>query len=113
VTRKCHARLCVQQRLARSVGDRPAQVKTRSLVARMAGRREINDLKPIDRVIFGMAASHWAATKVNAEVAPKVSSPGGGARNREGEGSMERRNLVDTVTHSGGVRSGSTMTRTR
>ena len=41
----------------------------------MAGRREINDLKPIDRVILGMAASHRAATKVNAEVAPKMSAP--------------------------------------
>jgi hypothetical protein len=79
----------------------------------MAGRREINDLKPIDRVIFGMAASHRAATKVNAEVAPKMSSPGGRARNREGEGSMDRRNLVETAAHSGGVRSGSTMTRMR
>lgn len=75
--------------------------------------RQVNDLKPIDRVIFGMAASHRAATKVNAEVAPKVSSPGGRARNREGEGSMGRRSLVDTATHSGGVRSGSMMTRTR
>jgi hypothetical protein len=95
------------------VGDSPTQVRTRSLVARMAGRREINDLKPIDRVILGMTASHRAATKVNAEVAPKMSSSGGRARNREGEGNMERRNLVDTTPHSGGVRSGSTMTRTR
>ena len=95
------------------MGDSPTQVRTRSLVARMAGRREINDLKPIDRVIFGMTANHRAATKVNAEMASKMRSPGGRARNREGEGSMERRNLVDTATHSGGVRSGGTMTRTR
>jgi hypothetical protein len=40
--------LCVQQRLARSVGNKPTQVRARSLVAWMAGRREINDLKPID-----------------------------------------------------------------
>jgi len=47
----------------------------------MAGRREINDLKPIDRHILRMVASHRAATKVNAEVASKMSSPGGRARN--------------------------------
>jgi len=44
-------RWCVQQRLARSAGDSPAKVKARSPVAWMAGRRETNDLKPIDRVI--------------------------------------------------------------
>jgi hypothetical protein len=74
-------RLCVQRRLARSVGINPTQVRTRSLVAWMAGRREINDLKPIDRHILRMVASHRAATKVNAEVASKMSSPGGRARN--------------------------------
>jgi len=78
---KAHVRLCVQRRLARSVGANPTQVRTRSLVAWMAGRREINDLKPIDRHILRMVASRRAATKVNAEVAPKVSSPGGRARN--------------------------------
>src|SRR4029450_2686446 len=93
--------------------ESPTQARARSLVARMAGRREINDLKPIDSVILGRAASHRAATKVNAEVAPKMRSPGGRARNREGEGSMERRNLADAARHSGGVRSGSTVTRTR
>ena len=39
---------CVQRRLARSVGDNPTKAKTSSLVAWMAGRRETNDLKPID-----------------------------------------------------------------
>jgi hypothetical protein len=37
----------------------------------MAGRRETESLKPIDRALFGRAASHRAATEVNAEVAPK------------------------------------------
>ena len=41
--------LCVQRRLTRSAGDSPAKVKARSLVAWMAGRRETNDLKPIDK----------------------------------------------------------------
>jgi hypothetical protein len=56
-----HVRLCVQRRLARSAGVSPAKVRARSLVAWMAGRRETNDLKPIDRAIARMAASHRAA----------------------------------------------------
>ena len=69
----------------------------------MAGRRETNDLKPIDRVIVRMAASHRAVAQANAEVAPKMRGPGGRARIREGEGSMEGRRLADTAIHSGGV----------
>jgi len=74
MTRKCHVRLRVQRRLARSAGDSPAKAKARSLVAWMAGRRETNDLKPIDRVIVRMAASHRAVAQANAE-APKVLAP--------------------------------------
>ena len=69
----------------------------------MAGRRETKVLKPIDKAIFGMAASHRAAAQANAVVAPKVRSPGGRACNREGEGSMARRTLADAASHSGGV----------
>ena len=58
--------LCVQRRLARSAGASPAGVKVRSLVAWMAGRRETNDLKPLDKAIVRMTASHRAVTKVNA-----------------------------------------------
>jgi hypothetical protein len=36
-------------------------------------------------------------------VAPRVKSPGGRARNREGEGSMEDRKLAEATLHSGGV----------
>ena len=60
------ARLCVQQRLACSVGDKPTEAKVRSLVARIAGRRETKFLKPIDGIILGVMASHRAVTKVNA-----------------------------------------------
>ena len=69
-------------------GRQSRRGKSQSPVAWMAGRRETDDLKPIDKAIFGMVASHRAVTKVNAEVAPKVRSPGGRARNRKGEGSM-------------------------
>ena len=73
--------LCVQQRLACSVGNRPTEAKVRSLVAWMAGRRETKFLKPIDGIIFRMMASHRAVTKVNAEVASKVNGPRGRAHN--------------------------------
>jgi hypothetical protein len=76
------ARLCVQRRLACSVGDKPTEAKVRSLVARIAGRKETEFLKPIDGIILGVMASHWAVTKVNAEVASKVSGPRGRACNR-------------------------------
>jgi hypothetical protein len=76
-----HVRLCVQRRLACSVGQKPTEVIVRSLVAWIAGRKETEFLKPIDDVILGMTVSHWAVTKVNAEVASKVSSPRGRAPN--------------------------------
>ena len=40
---------CVQRRLACSAGGSPAGVAVRSPVARIAERREIDDLKPIDK----------------------------------------------------------------
>ena len=52
-------------------GNRPAKAKARSLVAWMAGRRETDDLKPIDRAIVRMAVSHRAVAQANAQVAPK------------------------------------------
>jgi hypothetical protein len=77
-----HVRLCVQRRLARSVGDKPTEARVRSLLAWIAGRKETEFLKPIDGIILGVMASHWAVTKVNAEVASKVSGPRGRAHNR-------------------------------
>ena len=48
-----HVRLCVQQRLAYSVGHKPTEARVRSLVAWIAGRRETKFLKPIDDIIVG------------------------------------------------------------
>ena len=75
-------RLCVQLRLAFSAGDSPAGVRVRSPVAWIAGWRETKILKPIDKASRGEAASHQAVTRVNAEVAPKVSDLEGRVRNR-------------------------------
>jgi hypothetical protein len=80
--REAHARLCVQRRLACSAGVSPAGAGARSPVARIAGRRETEFLKPIDKTILGMGASHQAIAQANAQVTSKMRSPGGRARNR-------------------------------
>jgi hypothetical protein len=41
--------------------------------------------------------------KMNVDVASKVRSSEGRARNCEGEGSMDSRNLTDAAIHFGGV----------
>ena len=48
--------MCDQERLARSVGYKPTEVKVRSLVAWIAERRGIESLKPIDKAIFRMVS---------------------------------------------------------
>jgi hypothetical protein len=47
------ARLCVQERLACSVGGKPAGEKVRSPVVWIAEWRETKTLKPIDKVSLG------------------------------------------------------------
>ena len=46
------ARLCVQLRLVCLAGDSPVRVRIRSSVAWMAGRRETEYLKPIEKAIL-------------------------------------------------------------
>ena len=62
--------------------EKSHQGKSQSPVAWIARRKETESLKPIDLIILGMTASHWAVTKVNADVASKMSGPGGRAYNR-------------------------------
>src|SRR5215469_5355931 len=112
MTRECHVRLCVQQRLVCSAGNRPAGAKVRSPVAWIAGRRETEFLKPIDDRLLGRCASHRAVMKVNVDVASKVRRSEGRACNREGEGSMDRRSLTDTPISLRRGGSDGTMTRT-
>ena len=45
--------LCVQLRLVCSAGVSPARARIRSPVAWMAGMRETDYLKPIDKAVFG------------------------------------------------------------
>ena len=102
VTGYSHARLCVQRRLACSVGDKPTEAKVRSLVARIAGRKETEFLKPIDGIILGVMASHWAVTKVNAEVASKMMAPEADPTT-VGRRQHGWSHLTEAAIHSGGV----------
>jgi hypothetical protein len=69
-------------------------------------------LKPLDNPTHGVGASCSGRNDSEREVAPKVSSPGGRARNCEGEGSTARRRPIEAAGRSGGVVSDGTTTRT-
>ena len=86
-------------------------LRIRSPVAWIAGRRETEFLKPIDKVSLGEIASHRAVTQVNAQVASTVYSEGR-ARNPGVKGSMGGRKLIETADPLRRGDSGSTMTRT-
>ena len=73
---------------------------------------ETETLKPIDEVSLGEATSHRAVMQMNVDVASKVRSSEGRARNREGEGNMDSRNLTDAVISLRRGGSDGTMTRT-
>ncbi len=51
MNREVHVRMCVQLRLVGSAGVSPVRVRIRSPVAWMAGMRETDYLKPIDKAI--------------------------------------------------------------
>ena len=53
---KLAVRKRVQEKLVCSVGDRPAKVIVRGLVAWIAERKEIEFLMPIDKAIFRMVS---------------------------------------------------------
>ncbi len=110
--RKLQVRLCVQKRLMCSAGVSPAGVRIGSLVAGRAGRRVTKGSEAPRQPHLRDECKFSGRNDSEREVAPKVSSPGGRARNREGEGSMAHRNPVDAVGCSGGVVSDGTRTRT-
>lgn len=78
-------------------------VIVRSHVARTREVKETYPRKLVDKTIERMAASHQAATKVNAQVAPKVRSPRGRTRNRRVKVTWVSRNWMKRLTHFGGV----------
>ena len=69
-------------------------------------------MKPTDKAVLGTVSESPGRNESEREVAPKVSSPGGRARNREGEGSTARRKPIEAAGRSGGVVSDGTTTRT-
>jgi len=106
------ARLCVQERLVCSAGVSPAGVTIGSPVAGRAGRRETECPEAPRRPHPRDGRESPGRNDSEREVAPRVSSPGGRARNREGEGSMARRRPIDAADRSGGVVSDGTAART-
>jgi len=106
------ARLCVQERLMGSAGGRPAGVRIGSPVAGRAGRRVTKGSEAPRQPHPWDEGKFSGRNESEREVAPKVSSPGGRARNREGEGCTARRRPIDAAGCSGGVVSDGTTTRT-
>ena len=78
------------------------QGKSQSPVAWIARRKETESLKPIDEVILGMTVSHWAVTKVNADVASKKLAPEAEPASR-GRRQHGWSHLIEAAIHSGGV----------
>jgi len=97
MSREVHVRLCDQKRLARSVGDRPTEVKVRSLVAWIAGRREIEFPKPIDKAIFRMVSKSSGRNESERRCGLESDKPQGLSLQPEGESSMDRRRLTDAA----------------
>jgi hypothetical protein len=77
--------------------------KARRHIAWMAGWRETNILKPIDNITERVMASCQAATKVNAQVAPKVRNPEGRAFNRRVKTAWIPEHWLVRAVHFGGV----------
>src|SRR5262245_60274703 len=95
-----------------SAGDRPAGVRIGSPVAGRAGRRVTQGPEAPQQPHPRDERKFSGRNESERVVAPKVSSPGGRARNREGEGHMARRKPIDATGRSGGVVSDGTAART-
>jgi len=103
MNREVHVRLCVQSRLVCSAGVSPARVGIRSPVAWMAGRRETEYLKPIDKASVRDVSESPGRNESERTGGPESENPWRPSPQPWGEGSMVGRNLIDTVNHSGGV----------
>jgi len=92
-----HVRLCDQEMQVCTVGDRPTEVKVRSLVAWIAGRREIEFPKPIDKTIFRMVSKSSGRNESERRCGLESEKPQGLSLQPEGESSMDRRRLTDAA----------------
>src|ERR1017187_4479352 len=91
-------RLCVQRRLVCSAGVKPAGAKVRRPVAWMAGGRETETLKPIDKVSLWEITSHRAVMRVNAKwprnhMNPRA-EPANEGRRQHGVPKSDRRGIL-------------------
>ena len=97
MTGNCQVRLCDQEMQVCTVGDRPTEVKVRSLVAWIAGRREIEFPKPIDKTIFRMVSKSSGRNESERRCGLESEKPQGLSLQPEGESSMDRRRLTDAA----------------
>jgi len=88
VSREVHARLCVQLRLVCSAGVSPARVRIRSPVAWMAGTRETEYLKPIDKASVRDVSESPGRNESERTGGPESDNPRGPSPQPWGEGSM-------------------------
>jgi hypothetical protein len=92
-----HVRLCDQEMQVWTVGDRPTEVKVRSLVAWIAGRREIEFPKPIDKAILRMVSKSSGRNESERRCGLESEKAQGLSLQPEGESSMDRRRLTDAA----------------
>ena len=97
MSREVHVRLCDQEMQVWTVGDRPTEVKVRSLVAWIAGRREIEFPKPIDKAIFRMVSKSSGRNESERRCGLESDKPQGLSLQPKGVSSMERRKLTDAA----------------
>src|SRR5260370_14288335 len=90
-------RLGDQKREVWTVGDRPTEVKVRSLVAWIAGRREIEFPKPIDKAIFRMVSKSSGRNESERRCGLESEKPQELSLQPKGESSMDRRRLTDAA----------------
>jgi hypothetical protein len=69
----------------------------------MAGMRETDYLKPIDKAIFGTVRETPGRNESERTGGPESDNPRRPSPQPWGEGSMGNRKLIDAVIHSGGV----------
>jgi hypothetical protein len=106
-----HAQLCVHRRLVCSAGVSPVRAIIRSPVAWMAGMRETDYLKPIDKAVFGTVSESPGRNESERTGGPESENPRRPSLQLWGEGSMSSRKLFDTTISLRRGGSDSTVTR--
>ena len=75
MTGDCHVPMCVQIRLVCSAGVSPVRVRIRSPVAWMAGMRETDYLKPIDKAVLGIVSESPGRNESERTGGPESDNP--------------------------------------